>query len=555
MVSPWMDNGDLGAYLKRSTTDGSGVNRVLLLCQIAKGLEYLHTSDPIVIHGDLKATNILISNSGDACIADFGLSETVTQTRPQFDGDRTANVNRRTNGSRETNTCRSIEYGTNNSTAWHTAGNARWQAPELLTETLQRTTCSDVFAFGRVITEVYTRDIPFPDKNNAQVVLLVVGGALPSRAEFSRHTRTGQPDLGESASAWGLMEKCCQRDPPLRPTAGEVVCLLEASLRCRDLDTRRQAPLPIHGGSTFSTPSDTGATIHTNVHLNTHEFMKPRPDLSQSPTESPDFPSSADPTLYEWEVVKVRDIPAGSGGFGDCFEGMLLGRHRVAMKCCREHIPARVAMRIAEKELKVWVRLRHPNVLPLIESVVIDSKMYLVSPWMSNGDLASYLKRNPDADCLQLLTQIATGLEYLHTSKPVVVHGDPKANNILISDSGEARLADFGLSDLLVDAFGRRDSAPVSPITNATPWEFAGNPRWQAPELLARDTYRTTSSDVFAFGRVIIEVYTRKVPFAHIPDSTSVIALVANGTMPPRPRGKDVKARTNMLCCGTPSAT
>ncbi|KDQ13261.1 hypothetical protein BOTBODRAFT_111840 [Botryobasidium botryosum FD-172 SS1] len=156
----------------------------------------------------------------------------------------------------------------------------------------------------------------------------------------------------------------------------------------------------------------------------------------------------------------------------------------------------------AERETKVWKRLRHPNLLPFIGSVALGSPpiLYMVSPWMENGDLGCYLKTHADADCALLLAQIISGIEYLHTSIHPIVHGDIKAANVLISETGEACLGDFGLSEVLLDL---GDDGAGETNGNSTVWKFAGNPRWQAPELWDDDSRRTIRSDIFAFGRVI----------------------------------------------------
>jgi len=163
----------------------------------------------------------------------------------------------------------------------------------------------------------------------------------------------------------------------------------------------------------------------------------------------------------------------------------------------------------------------------------------MLSPWMREGDIVPFLKRNPNANRAQLILQIANGLWYLHTYDPVVVHGDLKCANILISETGEARLADFGLSHRAIQG--------ASSEENSAAWYTAGNPRWQAPELLEAADYneaeRTTASDMFAFGRVIIEVYTEELPFANIPFPPAIVNLVSKGTLPARPTDPKVLSR------------
>jgi len=184
--------------------------------------------------------------------------------------------------------------------------------------------------------------------------------------------------------------------------------------------------------------------------------------------------------------------------------------------------------------MEVWQGLTHPNVLPLIGSVTLESKIYMVSPWMSNGDMVGYLMRNPGVDRVKLLLEIAEGLKYLHNFEPAVIHGDLKGTNILISENGVACLADFGLS---------HRSFQGDYQENSNEWHDGGNPRWKAPELLRAATpeegERTMKSDIFAFGRVIVEVFTGKVPFAYVSSNTLVSMLVAKGKQPRKPKGID----------------
>ncbi|KDQ14709.1 hypothetical protein BOTBODRAFT_73750, partial [Botryobasidium botryosum FD-172 SS1] len=127
------------------------------------------------------------------------------------------------------------------------------------------------------------------------------------------------------------------------------------------------------------------------------------------------------------------------------------------------------------REVAAWKDLRHTNVLPFIGVFEQNSRIYMLSPWMEKGELIRFLRQNPKADRKKLLLQIAEGLRYLHTLDPVVVHGDLRGANILITDAGEACLADFGLSHRVING---------AVEGNSTTWHAAGNPRWQAPELL-----------------------------------------------------------------------
>ncbi|KDQ14164.1 hypothetical protein BOTBODRAFT_352381 [Botryobasidium botryosum FD-172 SS1] len=211
------------------------------------------------------------------------------------------------------------------------------------------------------------------------------------------------------------------------------------------------------------------------------------------------------------------------------------------MKCARGLVPHETASRRTLREMEMWKTLRHPNVLPFIGSVTLDSKLYLVSPWMPNGDAMKYVNTHPNVDRVAILLQVARGLRYLHTRTLPFVHGDLKAANVLISQNGDARIADFGLSRWAINgsSYGCSDA-----------WRLAGNPRWQAPELMQASDggeipRRTTESDIFAFGRFMIEIYTGKYPFPHLPSGSFVIAavLVKGTLLQDRPMEPEVVSR------------
>ncbi|KAH6906247.1 TKL/TKL-ccin protein kinase [Coprinopsis sp. MPI-PUGE-AT-0042] len=74
LLSPWLDAGNAIEYLRHH----SNVDKESLVLDIAQGLNYLHTFQPAIVHGDLKGNNILINCAGRACLADFGLSKLIT---------------------------------------------------------------------------------------------------------------------------------------------------------------------------------------------------------------------------------------------------------------------------------------------------------------------------------------------------------------------------------------------------------------------------------------------------------------------------------------------
>jgi serine/threonine protein kinase len=186
------------------------------------------------------------------------------------------------------------------------------------------------------------------------------------------------------------------------------------------------------------------------------------------------------------------------------------------------------------REVYVWHRLDHPNVVKLFgTSYHMSGRPAMVMQWYENGSAAEYLARkNPNADRLQLILDVAHGLAYLHTHKPPIVHADLKGNNVLITDEGRAALSDFGLSKVVED-LGRPTGYTLSNPD-------VGPLRWQAPEFLENDEEPAMlTSDVWSFGCTAYELLTSSIPYAHRIRDAQVIMDMQKRIKPPGP--SDVK--------------
>lgn len=211
MVSPWCNNGTLKRYLEVNPE----ADRFALIQQIASAVSYLHNCQPVVIHRDLKSSNILIGDDGQALLTDFGLSnviEEVLESEPSM---------------------RNSHFATS-----LFAGSTRWMAPELI-EALTNdddaqpppiSTNSDVYAFACVCLEAATGSLPFSHRSNdAAVIFDIMRGVKPSRGCTPMKLRLPEKEMDHF---YKLLDRCWSPAPFLRPTMTQIKQELAAISVC-----------------------------------------------------------------------------------------------------------------------------------------------------------------------------------------------------------------------------------------------------------------------------------------------------------------------------------
>ncbi|KAG1764885.1 kinase-like domain-containing protein [Suillus placidus] len=250
------------------------------------------------------------------------------------------------------------------------------------------------------------------------------------------------------------------------------------------------------------------------------------------------------------EVEKVGNAPVSGGSFADVWKGIWTNSHNgtrpVALKYLRQYMHMTdenkeklMLVRRLKSEVVAWHRLHHSNIAQLYGVAQFPNSIAMVSPWCDNGTLTRYLEMNPEADRFALIQQIASAVSYLHNCQPVVIHRDLKGSNILIGDDGQALLTDFGLSNVIEEVLESEPSMRNSRFATSL---FAGSTRWMAPELIealtnddeAQPPPISTSSDVYAFACVCLEVATGCLPFSHRSNDPAVIFDIMRGVKPSR---------------------
>ncbi|PAV14607.1 kinase [Pyrrhoderma noxium] len=211
-----------------------------------------------------------------------------------------------------------------------------------------------------------------------------------------------------------------------------------------------------------------------------------------------------------------------AGSYSDILRGHceipVEGDVRVGVKRMRFYLDEDIK-NLLEKEVYVWAKLRHNNILPLLGYAFDPSTGYplLISRWMDNGSAWDYIQSHPNIELVSFIFGIVEGLSYLHDQG--VIHSDLKSDNILVTAVGHPVICDFGCARMVATSIS---------LANTTRGQL-GTIRYLAYELLAQiDTYRSHSikTDVWAFGMTVYELLTERRPYHDILNSQVAMAIV-----------------------------
>ena len=227
------------------------------------------------------------------------------------------------------------------------------------------------------------------------------------------------------------------------------------------------------------------------------------------------------------DTSNFSKYPISSGGYGDVYRGAFRDGTAVAVKCLRLHTdssePTKKQLKRAARELYVWSKCKHPNVLGLTGVALYRDQIAMVSPWMERGSLRRLLFHQEKFDRYTLCVQITDGVAYMHSEK--MVHGDLKCDNILVSADFIPKLTDFGNASL---------KEYTLQFTNTT--SSAGiSLNWVAPEMLIGQDHPTMESDVYSLGMTMLEAVTGSAPYEGTSQHMIFVKKVVNKTLPTRP--------------------
>ncbi len=266
----------------------------------------------------------------------------------------------------------------------------------------------------------------------------------------------------------------------------------------------------------------------------------------------------------------LEEAPVQLAGFGDALEGRSIGEYRIEKLIARggmgsvylatrevDGFPMRVAVKIIRfshtneyllrrfrMERQILARLQHENIVRMLDGGVSnDGLPFLVTEYIEGKNLQEWLEQNQPSlrEKLDLFLQICEGVASAHRS--LIVHGDLKPGNILVTGAGCAKLVDFGIARLMKtqeEADQGDGGATLTLAPALTPW-------WASPEQL-RGEPLSLDCDCYELGRILYFLLTGKPAFDFSGLSPVQILERLRKESPPKPSEvtKDAKLEDDL---------
>jgi serine/threonine protein kinase len=201
----------------------------------------------------------------------------------------------------------------------------------------------------------------------------------------------------------------------------------------------------------------------------------------------------------------------GRGGMGTVYLGERAdGQYHgeVAVKLVRPGMDTDFFLMRFKRERQALARLQHPNIARLLDSGTTEDGMpYIVMERVEGSPITTYCRnqRLEVKDILRIYIDVCAAVAHAHRN--FIVHRDLKPGNILVEESGTAKLLDFGICKLLIAGGG----AGLPGASETVETSQMMTPDYASPEQVCGDAI-TIASDIYSLGAVLYELLTHKRP-------------------------------------------
>ncbi|MEY8538554.1 Stk1 family PASTA domain-containing Ser/Thr kinase [Lactococcus muris] len=202
----------------------------------------------------------------------------------------------------------------------------------------------------------------------------------------------------------------------------------------------------------------------------------------------------------------------GRGGMANVYQGedMYLDNRQVAIKVLRSNFENdNIAIARFQREAFAMAELSHPNIVSISDVGESENQQYIVMEYVDGMTLKQYINEHAplsNAEAINITSEILSAMECAHNHG--IIHRDLKPQNVLLSQSGNVKVTDFGIAKALTE----------TSLTQTN--TMFGSVHYLSPEQ-ARGANATLQSDIYAIGIILFELLTGQIPF----DGDSAVAI------------------------------
>ena len=433
--------------------------KLQILQQMSEAVLYLHSEKSPIVHGDISSTNIFLNDQYQVKLGDFGSAYRVHKYLLLPFRQQTPTT---------------VDY-VNYPYPPHTINKP--------TFTANGQTSYDIFALGVVMIEVISHQEPIPTE-------YINVATFELYTEYQRRQRyIDQFSDEEKEHFIPTIKQCLTARQEDRPQASDLVKTIH----------QIRSTLGISNKLVTAKNLNLSFSKHTSVPLQkTADSFK---------------------TLHQFKLDDVHHmgVELGGGSFSVVYEVEWSQR-----TCAAKHFVVfghkpEATNRMAQSlacECRHWLELKHPHIVETLGWYDKKTSPFpIIVMEKLDTSLKNYLtscnkEQFPLVDKVAILFQVATGIEFLHTRSPPLVHGDITANNVMLMGCPShctAKLADFGLTRVF-------DMMSITPQSVGR-----GTYAYISPEFFAQPPAITEKTDNFCFGILLIHTVTHNYPIPTAP--------------------------------------
>jgi len=257
----------------------------------------------------------------------------------------------------------------------------------------------------------------------------------------------------------------------------------------------------------------------------------------------PVAPSIGDTIRYVGDYEILEEI--ARGGMGVIFKARQLTLKRnVALKMILAgRLASDADVERFQREARTAGRLKHSNIVPIHEVGEHEGHHYFAMDLVEGHSLAELVREEtlPPKTAAEIVAKVAEAVDYAHQQG--ALHRDLKPANILIDDSGEPHITDFGLAKLReVDDGDDRDELTVS-------GQVLGTPSYMAPEQASGNSALVgPASDIYSLGAILYSCVAGRAPFVAESTVDTLMQVIKREPVPPRSLNPKVPKDLETIC-------